>query len=365
VRIQGPRWLGLSVAIVMVASACGPSSNAGTTHVGPSETPAAGAPIATGDAPSGLVVVDEVLVVVHSYDNTVVKVERDGSLELLTQGPDGPRRPVAAFGSLWMTLPSPAGGEYEVGNGSIYSLGAVVRLDTATGDVQAQLPAHGTSLVATDTYVWVMGDMADRPGWLWRIDPESNEVAVYPDLIPTRVAQLVFDGERLWVVGNCELIPCSSEKLRLAGIEPESGSVIERGDDLPVDFVVSEAAEIDGILWIAGYQFSSTGVPTGVLLSVDNEGHLTATRDFGRFPSGIVGGGGGIWVSDCLAGTVNKLDPMSGDVIAGPIKVGTPYPDGEPLDPNREDFSCPGALAVMGDTLWVANWNDDAVVPIR
>ena len=35
------------------------------------------------------------------------------------------------------------------------------------------------------------------------------------------------------------------------------------------------------------------------------------------------------------------------------------------LDPFQEDFSCPGAPAVAGETAWVALEDDGVVVPLR
>ena len=77
---------------------------------------------------------------------------------------DGPKFVAAAAGSIWVGVPN---------------LEAVVRLSTATDDVQATIPDKGScsGIAATDAAVWVAGGNGPgcAPG-VTRIDPATNKV---------------------------------------------------------------------------------------------------------------------------------------------------------------------------------------------
>lgn len=118
-------------------------------------------------------------------------------------------------------------------------------------------------------------------------------------------------------------------------------------------------------LWLVGI----TGMadqPRGLLVAIASNGRVLRSVTLGRGTTGAVDTPDGLWVSDCLSGSVTLLDPTTGSTRFGPLLVGTPWPADKPFPFDVEEgFSCPSVLAAAGGTLWVANWNDDAIVPIR
>ena len=63
----------------------------------------------TGDAPSGLVADGSSVIVVNNYAKSVVRVDADGTVTPVAEGPDGPKHPALAFGSMWVVLPNGGG----------------------------------------------------------------------------------------------------------------------------------------------------------------------------------------------------------------------------------------------------------------
>jgi hypothetical protein len=321
-------------------------------------------PVATGDAPVGLLAGEDVLYVVHDYGRAVVRVTGDATVETFADGPDGPRHPVLAFGSLWVVQPG-LGGTVATPDGAEYALDAVVRLDPASGAVQATIGDLGTQLLlaATEHDVWVAGERAAEHGWLWRIDAASDRVTVVQHGGDLRTAALVPTADGLWFVGNCDGVPCDDGAGRVRFVDAGPGTVTPLGTDLPDDLLVSEATLDGDRLWLVG--FAPSEAPEGRVLALDPRGKVVVQQELGRMPSGLLRNAEGLWLADCLAGTLTLLEPTDGTPVGDPIEVGVAYPEDEPLDWYREDYACPGALAELGDTLWVANWNDDALVPVR
>lgn len=357
-----PTALTASFAVLLLLGGCGaapsstPSTGA-TTH----RHFAVGAAVKTGDAPSGLVADGSSVIVVNNYAKSVVRVDADGTVTPVAEGPDGPKHPALAFGSMWVVLPN-GGGTATSADGATYMLNAIGRLDPATGKTQASIAVSGSLLLATETDVWVAGEYGEQYGWVWRIDPKTNHVTTYPGAVGERVAALAYGDGRVWAVTNCQ--PCTARSVRLVAIDPSSGVSTKMQTDLPLDLQVTDAVRAEGKLWVVG--IANIGDHSqGLVVTLDPSGRTTRSVTLGRSVTGSVNTSDGLWVSDCFAGSATLLDPTSGAVRAGPLSVGTPFPAGEPLDLEREDFSCPGVLAAVGNTVWVANWNDDAIVPIR
>jgi hypothetical protein len=109
----------------------------------------------------------------------------------------------------------------------------------------------------------------------------------------------------------------------------------------------------------------SADAPRGVLVLLDTFGATVREVQLGRILTGITLAEDGLWISDCLDGTLTPVDPRTGTPRGQPVQVGTAYPQDEPWDWDREDHSCPGAITQAGDTLWVAAWNDDAIIPVQ
>ena len=336
----------------------------------------AGTPVSTGARPTGLAVHEGLLVVVLE-DGSVIQITADGDVDLLTERTDRLSAPLAAFGSLWV-VQTGAGGddEPEEINGTVeYRLDAVVRIDPLDGTAVATVGDLGDQLLlaATDDAVWVVGERSGQRGWVWRIDPLTNRATAVQEGDGVRgdssvtTSVLAVAGDRLWLAGNCEAMPCPAGAARVRVLEPATGEVTMLDVELPDEFMVSAAAVVDGRLWFAGF-------PLGQLLGDDGSGRLVAVEptgevsdqvEVGRFPVGLTLADDGLWLSDCLDGTLTRIDPTDGTILQGPLVVGTPYPHDEPFDWYREDFACPGPMVQVGETIWVALELDGTVVPLR
>jgi hypothetical protein len=370
-RLLDDARLLIVLLLVGVAACGGPQLPTAT----PSE---AGTPLSTGDALTGLAAHEDALLVVHA-SGSVVRVTDDGDLEPVTEQAHGLTAPLVAFGSLW-AVQTGAGGidvtEYADGSGVDYLLDGLVRIDPDTGTALAAIGDLGTDLVlaATDDAVWVAGERAGEQGWLWRIDPDTDRATVVQagdgvrgDLA-VRTTVLVAAGDRLWAAGNCDAMPCPAGAERLRVIDPATSEVTPLAVALPDELLLSSAAAIDSRVWFAGLALGQEehGLeqPQGLLVAVATTGQTVHQLEIGRLP-GLGVDDDSLWLTDCVTGTLTRLDPEDGAIVGEPILVGTPYPPNEPFDWYREDYACPGPLARTGDTLWVALLLDGTVVPVR
>ena len=365
----------LVVLLALVAGACGGPA---TPAAVPDE---AGAPLSTGGTPVGLAVDDDALLVIHD-DGSIVRVTADGQLAPFTDRSEQLTASLVAFGSLWAartgtgTTAEPEDLEPDEGWAE-YSLDGIVRIDLDDGTTQATLDDLGTDLVlaATDDAVWLAGEYAGEPGWVWRIDPDTDRTTVIQagdgvrgDLAVRTSVLLVVDDE-LWLVGNCDAMPCPAGAERVRVLDPSSGEVTTLDVALPDELMLSGAVALDGRIWFAGISLGSEDQgfeqPQGLLVAVETTGELVHQLEVGRLPTGLAVDDDSLWLTDCLTGTLTRLDPDNGELLGDPIAVGTPYPPEEPFDWYREDYACPGPLARTGDTLWVVLVLDGTLVPVR
>ena len=365
------RWWGVLVLVLAVGTGgCG----------GPAAPTAAlreaGTPLSTGARPTGLAVHEDLLVVVHD-DGSIVQITADGDVDLLTERSDRLSAPLVAFGAVWV-VQTGAGGdtEPEAIDGTVeYRLDAVVRIDPLDGTAVATIGDLGDQLllVATDDAVWVVGERSGDRGWVWRIDPVTNRATAVQEGDGVRgdssvtTSVLVVAGGRLWLAGNCEAMPCPAGAARVRILEPATGELTTLDVELPDELMVSAAALVDGRLWFAGFPLGQLlgDNGSGRIVAVEATGEVSDQVEVGRFPTGLTFADDGLWLSDCLDGTITRIDVADGTTLQGPLAVGTAYPPDEPFDWYREDFSCPGAMAEVGDTVWVALQLDGAVVPVR
>ncbi|GEM_PF-6764266 len=365
-----PVW---GVLVLVLAVGIGGCGGPAAPTAAPRE---AGTALSTGARPTGLTVHEDLLVVVQD-DGSVVQITAGGDVDLVTEGSERLSAPLVAFGSVWV-VQTGAGDdtEPEEVNGTVeYRLDAVVRMDPLDGTVVATIGDLGDELLlaATDDAVWVAGERAGERGWVWRIDPVTNRATAVQEGDGVRgdssvtTSVVVVAGDRLWLAGNCEAMPCPAGAARVRVLDPASGEVTALEVELPDEFMVSAAAVVDGRVWFAGFPLSELlgDNGSGRLVAVDPTGEVSHQVEIGRFPTGLTFADDGLWLSDCLDGTLTRIDPTDGIILQGPLVVGTPYPPDEPFDWYREDFSCPGAVVQVGDTIWVALQLDGTVVPVR
>ena len=367
-RLRG--WGALLLVLAVGVGGCGGSA---APTAAPRE---AGAPLSTGARPTGLAVHEDLLIVVQD-DGSVVQITADGDLDQLTQRSDRLSAPLVAFGSLWVAQTAAGGDdEPEEVNGTVeYVLDAVVRIDPLDGTAVATIGDLGDQLLlaATDDAVWVVGERSGERGWVWRIDPATNIATAVQEGDGVRgdrsvtTSVLVVVGDGLWLAGNCEAMPCPAGAARVRVLDPATGEMTTLDVGLPDELMVSAAAVVDGRVWVAGFPLGQLlgDDGLGLLVAIEPIGEVSSQVEVGRAPMGLAVTDDGLWLSDCLDGTVTRFDPTDGAILQGPLAVGTSYPPDEPFDWYREDFACPGAVAEVGDTVWVALQLDGAVVPIR
>ena len=368
----------LLLLLLVGVAACGGAPPTQATPRDATASREAGTPLSTGEGPTGLAAHEQVLLVTHA-SGSVVAVTAGGDVEPLSEQAHGLTAPVVAFGSLWAAQTG-AGGtdvtEDADGTSANYSLDGLVRIDPSDGTTLATIGDLGTGLVLAETgdALWVAGERAGEQGWVWRIDPDTDTATVIQpgDGVSgdrgVRTSALIVADERLWLIGNCEPMPCRTAAARIQVIDPASSEVTPVDIALPKELLVSAAAGADDRVWLAGLSFGQQGEfeqPQGLLVAVESTGEVVHQLEVGRLPSGLALGDDGLWMTDCLAGTLTRLDHDSGEIIAEPIVVGAAYPPDEPYDWYSEDHACPGPLARIGNTIWVALLHDFTVIPVR
>lgn len=252
-------------------------------------------------------------------------------------------------------IPGVSGAAKGPGQGEGSGEGAIAEIDVHSFRVRSYIPVGGDpkSITVGGTSVW-MTDAA-APG-LTRLDVDTARIlSMIPiEIVPGEVA---YGVGAAWVAAADD-DPCRCV-VRVDALTGEAVATIDLGAD---------AERITGLVvtgesvWIAATR--GEGVQsTGLLIEVDpatNE--VVGTTELGRSASGVAAGGGTVWVTDCLAGTLTGVDEATGDTVRGPTEVGEPAPDGAALDGTAG--SCPAALAAVHDVVWVANRNDGTVVPV-
>lgn len=333
------------------SSAAAPSSSPHTSFV-------VGPRVQTGEGPSWLLT-DGDSVIVPAGGHALARVDSSGTVTYLAQGVAKQVHPavapVLAFGSLWTV-------------GYAGTNPGIVRLNPATGQIQARFQIPGRLLVATDTDIWVAGSWDDsEPGMVWRIDPVTNQVVdqkVAIDLYGG-VASVAVDASSVWVVGWGGATNYVHTRERLVRIDAVTGEMTKY--PVPEPVTGGQAVVAGGLLWVAGQADGpdERNPYLGSLVAFDTDGRIVRSLSLGHSADYLLTTSDGLWVSDTFDATVTLIDPTTGSIIAGPISVGTPYKRLRVWGPIGKNASAPGAMTAVGDTVWVALQNADSIVPIH
>jgi DNA-binding beta-propeller fold protein YncE len=197
-----------------------------------------------------------------------------------------------------------------------------VRIDPDTHEVIATIPGVGAADIAvTSDAIWVAGASGDYVTFQ-RIDPATNQVArtvtwqLDPGSQVTDPRLVVVDG-RLW-----------GAVTTMITADDEFGELVEGG-----------------------------------LYRITDDDRVELWTSLGRWPTAAAEAGGSVWVTDCFDGTLTQLDTDTGSVVGSPLRIGIPAAAQFDLfDP--EGFTCPGPIAVVGDTLWIAGAVDGTLIPV-
>lgn len=262
-----------------------------------------------------------------------------------------------------------------LGEGAVWVLNAddrtISRIDPETKEVREF--AAGTEpldIAAGEGAVWVLNaddpDDAAPTRTVSRIDPDSEETLTIELPAGNRFELIRFPGEQLLLVGEGAVFAIGSDG-SVARIDPRTNEVVATID--PGVWPGSIALE-NGALWVS----EKVG---NLIARVDlRTGEVVGTFEVGtNFVSGIAVGGGVLWATDPIAGTVWRIEP---DGISETIDVGegaSAIAFGEAstwvvsprqglirrVDPGTNSDvetipvgSTPQAVAVGADAIWVA-----------
>jgi DNA-binding beta-propeller fold protein YncE len=212
----------------------------------------------------------------------------------------------------------------------------ISRIEPTNGRVIATIPTGPYPVAATEAAgsVWVMSYEA-----MHRIDPSTNEmVATIPLSMGGESAQLAGGSSHVWMVTPGTTGAVAGPDSRLLRIDVETHRVMS---DVRVASRATGIA-VDDHLWV-------TDQAAGTLLRVDPAtGELLATIPVGEAPSAVAIEDGTVWVTDARDQTIRAID----------------------LAENRVAFTLPGGRGASGvarsdSSLWVLNQVDATITEIR
>lgn len=303
-----------------------------------------------------LVAGDQDLVAVDAAEHEIV-----GRVE----GLDDPGRIAVLDGEVWVG--AGGGSEDEPGPGDWVKIDPV--LMEVTGSVSG-MSMHD-ALAAGFGSIWGVGGEARDPS-VARIDPDRMDVvATIPidgicetcEMDYPGISDLAVSDTAVWALGYCDGCPEAQAVYRIdptTNTAERIGRVIENEDGWAA---VGQIEAVDDTVWTAMINIEDPSESDrGHLLRLDTElGTFEDVATVGRWPIDLLYAQGFLWVTDCLDATLTQVDRETGQIVGEPTLLGTPAPD----DAEGEDFTCPNAVAVQGDTIWVCAFGDGTAIPVE
>jgi YVTN family beta-propeller protein len=217
----------------------------------------------------------------------------------------------------------------------------------APSDTGATVPAFDRGRFAAVIPVPGAGPMTVADGMLWvlqgagivvRVDPESNRVVGTPLRVPADAEAIAVGEGALWVARVAPGDLATPHKDRVIRIDLATGRVVAT---ITVGRAPLDLAATPGAVWVP-----NAGGGGDSVARIDPQTNRLAGRPVvtGASPQSLAVGGGSLWVANHDAGTVTRIDPASGKVVAD-IPV--------PSEPHRVAYGAGAA--------WVGNWHDNSV----
>ena len=211
---------------------------------------------------------------------------------------------------------------------------SVAVIDPATNRIVSEIPVGarpGDVSFGSDA-VWV-ANLDDRT--VSRIDTKTRRVT---RTIPTGgvPGALAAVGGSVWVASPV-VHPHAFANVRR--IDTRYDELVATTRVPSLNYGAAYVAAADGTVWVAP--------ELGLLSQLRENGTIAKEIDFGGTPRAVAIGAGSVWLADDLAGTVTRIDPVSG-VVAATITVG----------------HAPSSLAFGEGALWVADSLDNTVFRI-
>ena len=275
---------------------------------------------------------------------------------------------VSTMGGGWRTEVGPGGTEEGTG------LGSVTRIDPGTNSVAATIPVGASlgSLAIVGDEVWVANAFDTT---ISIIDHSNN--AVIETIDTPGLEGMAVVGDKVWGQWLEEIDDRAHWMLRRYDpVSRQLETTIDVTDQIVGDgspWFLEDWLGAAGGLWSIGMVIHSdaqdeTAIETeSFLYRFDGEtGELLASIPIGRGWGGSTAFADGIlYATDCLDATVTAIDVETNQVIVSGFPVGRSSPRESDYDPMIESLhSCPGGIAVFGDTLYVSLLNDGTVVPV-
>jgi YVTN family beta-propeller protein len=278
--------------------------------------PYVGATITMGRHPSGIAVAPSGVWVTNWGDNTLSRIDpvTNGVLQTLPlalTGHAGPEAIAWGDGSLWVTTT-----EYDASGKPL--AGSLVRVDPASGQVQATIPigrdAH--DIAVTPTAVWVP---AYADSTLARIDPATNAVVASIPVCQRTQEVTTFVSYPVGVASGFGSVWASCEDGALLRIDPATNGVVTtiKTQDTGGYVVATPTA-----IWMTNSGHVDT--PDGSVTRVDPATNsVVAKVAVGHDPWAIASAGGSLWIGLYDTPTVVRVSTTTNAVLA---RVGVAAP---------------------------------------
>jgi YVTN family beta-propeller protein len=203
------------------------------------------------------------------------------------------------------------------------------------GRFAAVIPVSGAGpMTVANGVLWVL----DAAGRVVRINPATNRVVGTPLRVPADAEAIAVGDGALWVA---RVAPGD-----LGTPHKDAVTRIDLGTGRTVATITVGRAPLDLAVTPGGIWVTNSGAGGDSLARINPKTNRVAGRPVrtGASPQSLAVGGGSLWVANHDAGTVTRIDPASGRVVAD-IPVGS--------EPHRVAWGTGAA--------WVGLWHDNSV----
>jgi streptogramin lyase len=186
------------------------------------------------------------------------------------------------------------------------------------------------AIVARDGALWV-GSRGDdgEPGTITKLDPDTGPQATIK--LGEGLQNLAVGEDRIWVIDA-----------RRRGVTPYDIATGQPARPIPTGDGAYAVTVGGGYVWVSNQI-------EGTVTRINPTTRETKQITVGRGPQGIDVGNDAVWVANKTDGTLTRIDAKTGDVVGKPVRVG----------------GSPFALDVRAHMVWVTLLDENAVARVR